>query len=243
MQKIHGFTLAEVLITLGVIAVVAAMTLPSVFNNIRNRQLKAAFNVAYSTFSQAVLNMRQQDGDGLISRYTAYNATDKVYTYAEEFYENFYKYSKLKVIGNCKHNKQIMNYNNTAEAYTSLSGTIGSGKEGFSDALSNGMCSSILINSGTINIAVDINGKKRPNRLGHDIFYFYIDRNDRLQPQKMTKLYTEEELEDMQYKIVAGNPCSIHSKQKGNGVGCAYYAIIDENPDDSSKKYWDNLPK
>lgn len=33
-----GFTLAEVLITLGIIGVVAAMTLPTLVNNNRNKQ-------------------------------------------------------------------------------------------------------------------------------------------------------------------------------------------------------------
>lgn len=36
--KYSGFTLAEVLITLGIIGIVAAMTLPSVINNSRNKQ-------------------------------------------------------------------------------------------------------------------------------------------------------------------------------------------------------------
>lgn len=39
----HAFTLAEVLITLGIIGVVAAMTLPSVINSTKNKQLEASF--------------------------------------------------------------------------------------------------------------------------------------------------------------------------------------------------------
>lgn len=38
---VYGFTMAEVLITLGVIGIVAAMTLPAVINNSRNKQLEA----------------------------------------------------------------------------------------------------------------------------------------------------------------------------------------------------------
>lgn len=238
----HAFTLAEVLITLGIIGVVAAMTLPSVINNTKNKQLESAFKVAYSIFSQTVLNMRQQDGEGLKSRYAVYDKENEAYPDAEMFYERFYKYSGLKVIGECKHSSKIMNYNNTAEAYTSFSGA-GGGKEGFFDALSNGMCASILINAANINLAIDVNGIKRPNRLGHDIFYFYIDKDDRLQPRKMSKLYTDEELEDEKFDMVAGEPCSKSSTQKGNGVGCAYFAVIDESPEDSSKGYWENLPK
>ena len=48
-----GFTLAEVLITLGIIGVVAAMTMPTLINNINNKQNIAALKKAYSLISQA----------------------------------------------------------------------------------------------------------------------------------------------------------------------------------------------
>lgn len=41
-MKKFAFTLAEVLITLGIIGVVAVITLPAVINNSRNKQLEAA---------------------------------------------------------------------------------------------------------------------------------------------------------------------------------------------------------
>ena len=40
-----AFTLAEVLITLGIIGIVAAMTLPAVINNIRNKEHEAIYNL------------------------------------------------------------------------------------------------------------------------------------------------------------------------------------------------------
>lgn len=43
-----AFTLAEVLITLGIIGVVAAMTLPTVINNTKNKELETAFKKTYS---------------------------------------------------------------------------------------------------------------------------------------------------------------------------------------------------
>ncbi|MBO8430376.1 type II secretion system protein, partial [Spirochaetes bacterium] len=47
-----AFTLAEVLITLGIIGVVAAMTLPSVINKTRNKELHTAFLKTYSELNQ-----------------------------------------------------------------------------------------------------------------------------------------------------------------------------------------------
>ena len=49
-----GFTLAEVLITLGVIGVVAAMTIPTLMANIRGMQYRNQFKKTVSTLNQAV---------------------------------------------------------------------------------------------------------------------------------------------------------------------------------------------
>lgn len=49
-----GFTLAEVLITLGIIGVVAAMTMPTLMNQTNGAQYKAAYKKALSAISQAV---------------------------------------------------------------------------------------------------------------------------------------------------------------------------------------------
>ena len=49
-----AFTLAEVLITLGIIGVVAAITLPSLISNYQDKQFKTAYKKAYSDISQVV---------------------------------------------------------------------------------------------------------------------------------------------------------------------------------------------
>ena len=50
----NAFTLAEVLITLGIIGVVAAMTMPTLMNSTQGAQYKAAYRKALSALSQAV---------------------------------------------------------------------------------------------------------------------------------------------------------------------------------------------
>lgn len=49
-----GFTLAEVLITLGIIGVVAAMTMPTLMNQTNGAQYKAAYKKALSAIGQAI---------------------------------------------------------------------------------------------------------------------------------------------------------------------------------------------
>ena len=53
-NKRVGFTLAEVLITLGIIGVVAAMTMPTLMNSTQGAQYKTAYKKALSAISQAV---------------------------------------------------------------------------------------------------------------------------------------------------------------------------------------------
>ena len=61
-KTFSAFTLAEVLITLGIIGVVAAMTMPTLMNQTNGAQYKAAYKKALSAISQAVtLNVALDD--------------------------------------------------------------------------------------------------------------------------------------------------------------------------------------
>ena len=61
MKKEKGFTLAEVLITLGIIGVVAAMTMPTLVNNSRNQECRAGLKTGYSLISNALTAMRADE--------------------------------------------------------------------------------------------------------------------------------------------------------------------------------------
>lgn len=52
-MQIRGFTLAEVLITLGIIGIVASMTLPGIVQDYRERETVTRVKKFYSVFSQA----------------------------------------------------------------------------------------------------------------------------------------------------------------------------------------------
>lgn len=68
MKKLFGFTLAEVLITLGVIGVVAAMTIPTLMKNYRRHLVETRVKHTYATiaqvFRQATLDYGEMDGWG-----------------------------------------------------------------------------------------------------------------------------------------------------------------------------------
>ena len=60
MAKRFGFTLAEVLITLGIIGVVAAMTIPTLIANTNSAKFRSQFKKSLSTLNQAGLMAQAQ---------------------------------------------------------------------------------------------------------------------------------------------------------------------------------------
>lgn len=61
-NKKYAFTLAEVLVTLGVIGVVSALTIPTLMSNYRKRQLEVQIKADYSIIQQAI---KFADYDGI----------------------------------------------------------------------------------------------------------------------------------------------------------------------------------
>lgn len=92
--------------------------------------------------------------------------------------------------------------------------------------LEDGMAVTILKNNGRLNVLVDINGLKRPNRVGYDVFLFVVDtKKDILTSwSKDANVY-----------------CSKKSTNSYNGRACTYYALINQSPDNKNKGYWDSL--
>ena len=88
MTKRFGFTLAEVLITLGIIGVVAAMTMPTLMNQTNGAQYKTAYKKALSAMSQAVvLNVALDD----------YNMADTDNTVAGQYFIDIFK-NRMNVV-------------------------------------------------------------------------------------------------------------------------------------------------
>ncbi len=236
-MEYKAFTLAEVLITLGIIGVVAAMTLPALVTNNRNKQLESALKKEYSVVAQAL---------------DLYNAEYGVRIVPEDLVGHqvlkkkilpYFKVSKdcgLGSEGNAAQLEKtcIPNYVNegttekSSTKYKTFNGktTINLGK--FDDGqfvLIDGAL--VLIENASADqlfISVDLNGyDKRPNRLGQDLFMFEINEKGALLPMgaKGTYYYSEND----EY-------CSASSSNNMNGAGCTYKAL-------NEKDYFNKLPK
>lgn len=239
-----AFTLAEVLITLGIIGIVAAMTLPALVANHQKKVLKTAFLTSYSLLGRALNALKAETGvSSVYDYYVVYDST-RGYYMAEEFRRDFAKQLKLVKFSSSQQPKYRTYDGSKDISADSPSYAISK----FKYALANGALLSFNIagnlDGRNIGFTVDTNGIKPPNRYGFDVFIFIVkSSNDKLVGRKMLRLYTEEEANENIYGGLAGLPCSKKSKQTMNGIGCAGYALEDKCPDNPDLGYWECLPK
>lgn len=214
--KKTGFTLAEVLITLGVIGIVAAMTLPALINNNRNKQLETAFKRSYSVLSQALDMYQAENGERLIQSQASDQATLK------GIMKNY-----MNVVSDCGDKSVVTDDNplcipkekqlNSYKPFFNMSATL----LGVYIFVTKGF----ITNDGALwlfgpngLIYVDVNGyNKQPNRVGYDLFQFQIDEKGRLLPMGAEGANFNE----------SKYPCS--TADKSYGLSCTIKAITEKD--------------
>ena len=173
-----AFTLAEVLITLGIIGVVAAMTMPSLIQHHREKAMVTSLEKFVSTISQAV-DLYKADNECVDSISTCVSYISK----GDENCENFAPIAaKMNVIASVKNaNKSTADwlpdkaYNYYGEEQEGIYGGVSKRNIGTCAYLLNdGTTFAVDINPTNFDIMVDVNGKKLPNRVGQDIFPLVI---------------------------------------------------------------------
>jgi prepilin-type N-terminal cleavage/methylation domain-containing protein len=161
-----AFTLAEVLITLGIIGVVAALTLPTLTKNYQKRQTVIQVKKTYSLLNNA-LEMAKKDYDTDINNWEIIHE-GSLYIRSEHFAKN-YLIPYLSVVEECgKSSESGCNYNSNLLSGGSYSFILKNGNVVRLAAYYNDASQSADITR--IEIIFDINGKKGPNVLGKDIF-------------------------------------------------------------------------
>ncbi len=168
-----GFTLAEVLVTLGIIGVVSAMTLPTLTKNHQRQvyvtQLRKVYNELSQAFEQVIndnnaVSLWESNlmRDGIENFFRTYLKTTKICNAsdAEECFANEYK-----------------NLNGTTIRTRNIIGTSNNDNSG-SAILADGASVFIYRIGGVgYNITVDINGSQGPNILGRDLFDFIVSND------------------------------------------------------------------
>ncbi len=160
-----AFTLAEVLVTLGIIGVVSAMTVPTLMQNYQRKSYVTQLHKVYNEITQAALQY-QNDKNALNLKEAGLNSQ----VAANNFITTYFK-----VVSSCDGLSGCF-----ADSYKKLSGV----NAGIGDSNSYVIASGAAIrptynaiNTSIISFLVDVNGKQGPNIAGRDLFIMCLYNN------------------------------------------------------------------
>ena len=178
-----GFTLTEVLITLGIIGIVAALTIPSIIENYKKKETEAKLKKGYSAIAQYVQKAEADNGSFCS---WAMEGSDKIFElYVLPYFDVIdsdvkKNYSTGSFLDNIGYNRNLI----INGGYTSFKTLEGKPYDDFwSDyyfLTKDGMLFGIGVhqNKSWYNcpwqVFVDLNGPKKPNVAGKDLFLFEI---------------------------------------------------------------------
>lgn len=218
-----AFTLAEVLITLGIIGVVAAMTIPSLIQSYKEKATVTAVKQSYSIFAQALKMVTIDNPDLSALTDSKLSAKENSQIMFNEISKHIKKVKSCDVDKKCMGNTYYLNLNNEKVSNWDTYNNLVTG------VLANGTSFWILSLPASISgeetyagqIGIDINGNKRPNKFGVDFFWFTFNKNGELfagRGQGPGGTYWNCEL-------------SPSNSNWSNGYGCSEWIITHENMD------------
>lgn len=177
-SKRIAFTLAEVLITLGIIGVVAALTMPSLIQNYQKQQTVTGLKRAYSVITQAQ-KLSEVDNGPYSTWEPGYKMSAKAYI--EKYFLPYFKSANIcETAAECGYKTGFKNvdgnYFSFTFAYSAYRLPL---------ITNDGIVYIISVRGGSNSpneqIFVDINGPKKPNQFGKDCFAF-IRTNQGIMP-------------------------------------------------------------
>jgi len=173
-MKKNAFTLAEVLLTLAIIGVVAALTIPAVITKVTKDQYVVGLKKAYNTLKAVQREAEQEHGP--MENWSWTSGTDPVIDFEKYFLPYF------DVLKNCKKTETGCFSATITDIWTDDEPrSFDSGNTDYKILSSDGMSWAYWKMPGTpippakqSGFYVDVNGLKGPNRQGRDIFEFDV---------------------------------------------------------------------
>lgn len=165
-MKKSGFTLAEILITLGIIGVITMLTMPTLISNYQKKVFSAQIHEAYSILNRATEGYFV--GKGTVNiREAGLDSTQGIYDFLT---------SSFKVTHDCTGKPQ----NCFADSYKNIQGDA---VDPYIDTqtpcaqIASGavICIQGLPGDNFGGVVVDVNGKKGPNTVGRDVFFLGLN--------------------------------------------------------------------
>lgn len=215
-----AFTLAEVLIVLGIIGIIAELTIPDLYANFQKQVYITSAKKAYSVLSSATSSLIY-DNSGIWDNSSADGAV--LSKNMADSYSKYFSYIKKDYIENIltqgwlgyESSTIVLPNNSNSQRYAILL------KDGMilrfysSQNCSSGTTSGYYI-CGDINL--DVNGNKKPNMYGKDVYTFDIVKTS-----------------DGVYKILPSGvgidssyTCSYNSQTQATSMGCTELVITNQ---------------
>ncbi len=232
--KYFAFTLAETLITLGIIGVVAALTIPNLIHNYQAKSTATRLKKAYAIVLQAYKLAKEDYGD-ISTWYNLSSEDERFLYYKYDFNEQgmkilsqYMKTANLCIQSNrfCQmpgyHNKYL---NGNTDFFVNMhpSMILLDGTEIYFTNYSND-CTETK-NKVCGYLYIDINGRSKPNTRGIDNFEFYIMTNSIVPTGLPGDITAPFNLKDQAYG--KDNACD----RKSRGGGCTAWVLKNENMD------------
>ena len=190
-----SFTMAEVLITLGIIGIIAAMTLPNLIGNYKMKTYEVAFKKQYALLQNTMNLLTFENGTNRC--YTYYRSGNMSYqSFAEDC--EFFEQEIVK-----KLNLHKLDYDTDLKDKYALQSVVlaSGGKSINSNCNYDGMkigSNPYFSNDGTIFmfyrmwILLDVNGERGPNRWGYDVFFMGWSNHNKYEDASSNLLLTDE---------------------------------------------------
>lgn len=190
-KKKKAFTLAEVLITLGIIGVVAALTIPTLVENEQKVQYATGLKKAYmelQTFfkqyiaDEGVTELRQTDLYDGVTAFADASRQDKFDTAIKKYFKVL-KTCKIGD-GSCNIDEKYLTKEGTNPTFSGANKYVFYTADGIAFAVQMPLsCNPDNTKTGKMkalcgNISVDVNGAKSPNREGRDFHVFFAIGHD-----------------------------------------------------------------
>lgn len=206
-MKKNGFTLSEILLTMGIIGVIAAISISLLVKNTQKAHVGPSLAKFVGNFETAVQTVMQKEGINSLAENTDYtggaDGCKNLINAVDEY---------MKLVPYVNDDKD--DYADNEDVYIATLSVNGKSvyqtKEGF-----------LVYVMGSNFIMIDINGIRKPNKPGLDRFLFYLDSSGKLLPWGKSKLYYN------RLKAALGGPidyypsdCDVNSQNPWNGYAC-----------------------
>ena len=180
-----GFTLAEILISIVIIGIIAAITISSLIQSTQKQEFVSSLKKTYSVLSQVTNQIIAEEGSPKADNGGWADTVDNIYDLYKKHLNNVKECGrdatcitqKIYTLSGKDFNAANMNYSGYRKLVTA---------DGVQISIDNNISRSCTLGfdtrDGCVGILVDINGHKKPNKLGRDVFEFML-KEDGLFPR------------------------------------------------------------